>query len=406
MDGCVDTHPKGGAMSLLPTEEALAQHSPFHGHVVVFSGKLASVGRREAGETVERLGGVAADDVTARTTMLVIGAGGASPGAGDQTSPGGAQSLKLRKAEQVNGTTPGRIRILLEEDFCRLGGLPSVEALDRQYYSLRQIRDRYPAVREDHLRYLEKWSFVRPVARTNTDRYYGFRDLAIVRRVSEELESGLSFRVVLRALVAVRDGQLTLDFSQCAEDEQPDTVVDLTSLRETDATATPLPGGSPASSSSSWEQRSLAARYFREGSTLDEGGEGDQERARIAYRKALLLDPNLVPALVNLANIYYGLDEFVEAQALYERATHLDAECFEAYFNLGNIHHDLGRYLEALEHYRVSIDINPAYADTHFYLAVTLEKTGHSAEAKAHWRTYRDLAPEGEWIELAKEFSE
>ena len=39
-------------------------------------------------------------------------------------------------------------------------------------------------------------------------------------------------------------------------------------------------------------------------------------------------------------------------------------------------------------------------------LAVTLEKIGHSAEAKAHWRSYRDLAPEGEWVELAKEFSE
>ena len=85
---------------------------------------------------------------------------------------------------------------------------------------------------------------------------------------------------------------------------------------------------------------------------------------------------------------------------------HLDAECFEAYFNLGNIHHDLGRYLDALEHYRVAIGINPGYADAHFYLAVTLEKIGHSAEAKSHWRSYRDLAPQGEWVDLAKEFSE
>jgi len=54
----------------------------------------------------------------------------------------------------------------------------------------------------------------------------------------------------------------------------------------------------------------------------------------------------------------------------------------------------------------VAVGINPAYADAHFYLAVTLEKIGHSAEAKAHWRSYRDLAPEGEWVELAKEFSE
>ena len=389
-------------MTLPPAEEAHSQDFPLHGQVVVFTGKLASVGRRKAREIVKRLGGVAADDVTGRTTMLVVGAGGASSGAGDPTSPGRAQSLKLRRAERANAETPGRVRILPEEDFCRLGGLPSLEALDRQYHSQRQLRERYPAVREDHLRYLEKWSLVHPVARTNTDRYYGFQDLGVIRQVSEGLETGASFRIVLRALVAAREGQLLLDFSQRMGEAHPVKVVTLTPHRKSGATPPQVAGVWPSSSA----HLSLAAKYFYEGSTLDEGGEGDQERARLAYRKALLLDPNLVPALVNLANIHYGLDKLVEAQALYERAMHLDAECFEAYFNLGNIHHDLGRYLDALEHYRVAIGINPGYADAHFYLAVTLEKIGHSAEAKAHWRSYRELAPQGEWVELAKEFSE
>ena len=50
--------------------------------------------------------------------------------------------------------------------------------------------------------------------------------------------------------------------------------------------------------------------------------------------------------------------------------------------------------------------LNPGNADAHFYLAVTLEKTGHSLEAKPHWKTYQELAPDGEWVELAREFSE
>ena len=50
--------------------------------------------------------------------------------------------------------------------------------------------------------------------------------------------------------------------------------------------------------------------------------------------------------------------------------------------------------------------LNAGYADAHFYLAVTLEKTGRSPEAKPHWKAYQELAPEGEWIELAREFSE
>ena len=91
-------------------------------------------------------------------------------------------------------------------------------------------------------------------------------------------------------------------------------------------------------------QAALAAKYFVEGSRLDDGDERNMEEAAPAYRKALVVDPDLVPAIVNLANIHYARDELIEAQALYERAIGLDPDCFEAHFNLGNIHHDLGRY--------------------------------------------------------------
>ena len=72
------------------------------------------------------------------------------------------------------------------------------------------------------------------------------------------------------------------------------------------------------------------------------------EEAAAAYRRALIIDPDLVPAIVNLANIHYARDELIEAQALYERAIGLDPDCFEAHFNLGNIQHDLGRFDRAL----------------------------------------------------------
>ena len=61
---------------------------------------------------------------------------------------------------------------------------------------------------------------------------------------------------------------------------------------------------------------------------------------------------------------------------------------------------------EAQAFYREAPKLNRFYADAHFYPAVTFEKMGLSQDAKPHWRAYQQLAPQGEWLELAKEFSE
>ena len=361
---------------------------PFAGHVVVFTGRLASVGRRHASRVVERLGGHTAQEVTARTTMLVVGA---EAGAG-----GGA---KLRRAEEINAGAPGRVAVVDEREFCRLGGLQSDDALRRLYHGLRQMRERYPDVREVRLRHLEKWGLVRPVVRTNADTYYGFNDVGVVKRIQEEIARGGSFRGAVRLLLAEREGQLALDFSDVHGEAHPAKVVSL-------GRPAGGVGRAGAAAPDGVRRAALAAQFFREGSELDEQpGEG-QERAQMAYRKALLLDPTLVPALVNLSNIHYAQDNLIEAQALYERALALDGDCFEAAFNLGNIHHDLGRYGDAVACYHDVLRVHGSYADAHFYLAVTLEKMGRSSEARPHWRTYRSLAPDGEWSELAREFSE
>jgi protein O-GlcNAc transferase len=84
----------------------------------------------------------------------------------------------------------------------------------------------------------------------------------------------------------------------------------------------------------------------------------------------------------------------------------VDPECYEAHFNLGNIAHDRGRYEDAAASYGEALRLRPQHADAHFYLAVTLEKLGRAQGARPHWRAYQQLAPDGEWIELAREFAD
>jgi tetratricopeptide (TPR) repeat protein len=281
-------------------------------------------------------------------------------------------------------------------------------------YGVRDIRSLYPAVTEKHLRYLEKWGLVCQAPAARERREYSFTDLLTVKQVAAELERGTPLRVILRSLLADRQGQLELDFR--GGHSGPDTprakVVALEPRKvkrdvASAGGAAPLPAGASAALQNypfSDPQAALAAKYFVEGSRLDDGDERKMEEAAAAYRKALVIDPDLVPAIVNLANLHYARDELIEAQALYERAIGLEQDCFEAHFNLGNILHDLGRYDGALVCYRDAVELHPGYADAHFYLAVTFEKLGRSLDAKPHWKAYQELAPEGEWAELAREF--
>ena len=250
-------------------------------------------------------------------------------------------------------------------------------------------------MREDHLRYMQKWGLIRPEQRAPGETYYTFPDLAVIRQAEEALAEGLSFRAVLRNLIASRSGQLAFDFRIEA---QPAKVLQLKRREPPPLVAFMDPAPVDAASS--------AEELFHAASVLDNGDPANFEEALKAYRRALEGDPYLVPALINLANIHYARDEIAEAQALYERGIALEPDVFEAHFNLGNIFHDLGRYPDAQSCYRDALRLNPAYVDGHFYLAVTLEKNGQSRDARAHWRAYQQLAPKGEWVDLAKEFSD
>lgn len=338
---------------------------------MALAGRLSVLSRRDVRTLVERGGGTFSPDVTPRTTIVVTAGAFEPPSA-------------------FAG------RVVDEVAFCRAAGLPDPGTLSGQYYTARELRNMYPVLRDDHLRYLERWGIVRPVVGR-----YSFNDLHVLRQAAASLEKGITLPALLRSLSAEAQGQLEFEF-QPRSDRAPARVVSLQPRR----------GGDQVRRSPERDQliatasQALATKYFLEGAELDDGNERDLEGAAAAYRRAALFDPQLVPAIVNLANIYYERDQLVEAEALYEKAVRVDPDCFEAYFNLGNIHHDLGRFSEAVSAYQEALTINPSYPEAHFYLAVTLEKIGRSAEARIHWREYRQLAPDGEFVELAREFSE
>lgn len=345
----------------------------FSGRQVSLVGRLTVLSRRDVRTLVERLGGTFSANLTPRTTAVVAG--------------------------EDSGTFPSHVSaIVTEQDLCLEAGLPDLETLRQHYYSAKDLRGMYPSLTEDHLRCLERWGLVRPIVGR-----YAFTDVHVVRQAVAEIEKGATLPGLLRTLSAASQGQLAFDF-QPRNERPPARVVSLPGRPPAPPDTSPFAGDRGQAIAAA--NRSLATKYFLEGAELDDGPDRDLDGAAAAYRRAALFDPELVPAVVNLANVHYERDQLVEAEALYERAIRLDADCFEAHFNLGNIHHDLGRFSQALAAYQSALAINPGYPEAHFYLAVTLEKIGRSHDAKPHWRQYRVLAPDGEFVELAREFSE
>ncbi len=80
---------------------------PLQGEVIVFTGKLEAMGRRDAQQKVAKLGAMAGDSVTSDTTILVVGADEM-----DAASP----SSKLKKARKL-AESGGKIQILAESQF-------------------------------------------------------------------------------------------------------------------------------------------------------------------------------------------------------------------------------------------------------------------------------------------------
>ena len=399
-------------MSQLPFD--VPTDLPLQGETLVFTGRLWSISRKDARAAVGRLGGACDDEVTPRTTLLVVGAETYPGGVPDERALAGdstAHAQKIRRAAQVNAELPGRIRVITEAEFCRTAGLPDLQDQRAQLYGQKDVLAMYPLLREDHLRYLQKWGIVKPAFRNDADTWFSFSDLTTLRQLHTALQEGGSFRALLKELQAARSGQLVFDFRLDAHQAR---ILELRSRQRPaqDSAAQRTPSDAWASvasetdGSASERALSVAEACFLTGSLLDDGTSQHMDDAAQQYRRALDHDPDLVAAIINLANIRYAKDELAEAQALYERAIGLDPTYFEAYFNLGNIHHDHGRYTDAESCYREALDLNQGYADAHFYLAVTLEKMGRSVDARAHWRAYQTLAPTGEWIELAREFSD
>ena len=125
---------------------------------------------------------------------------------------------------------------------------------------------------------------------------------------------------------------------------------------------------------------------------------GDKKVALGLYRKALNINPQALPALINIATIYYELKKYEKVVEFSTSALEINPDNFSALLNLGNAHYAQGHYEDALVYYRKMHKLNPnSYnallnlANTYYNLAkfkealqfarIAIEKRPTSSEA-------------------------
>jgi tetratricopeptide (TPR) repeat protein len=323
------------------------------GKRVGFVGRLLTCDQKEARRLVRRSGGIAVE----KDPEVLVVAGGS------QRDP---QSEALVFSEKQFLECVGQ---------ALKGAAPEPPAGLEDLLPSGQAARLYPRVTWQRRRTLEARGLLQPVRLPN-GAGYRFKDLRVLRLVDKYLAVGLRMPQIITRLAPASDGQFTLRFPK--EDVRP----------------------RPKRIDLRLDQDSADAWF-------DVGFCADRDRSSFptaiaAYKRALEIDSEHVPSLINLGNVYYEMSHFDLAQDAYGRACAIDPTNPRTHFNLGNASDELGNLLGAMRAYRAALALWSGYADTHFNLALVAEKMSSWVLAQQHWQSFLELEPGSEWAAVAR----
>jgi tetratricopeptide (TPR) repeat protein len=128
--------------------------------------------------------------------------------------------------------------------------------------------------------------------------------------------------------------------------------------------------------------------HFRYGAFLMQE---DPERGIQEIVKTLELQPDHLPALVSLANIYLKRDQASAARQYAEKAVRLAPGDFATHVTLGRVLRESDDDAGAVREFEAAVRLAPASPDSHFELATGYAKLGRIADAAREREEFRRL---------------
>jgi tetratricopeptide (TPR) repeat protein len=134
---------------------------------------------------------------------------------------------------------------------------------------------------------------------------------------------------------------------------------------------------------------------------------GDDAGAEAAFKKAIADDPKLPDPYAALASLYNQQKKFDQAAEMSKKANELAGAGAagggnaSVVFNQGIIFWNQSKIPEAKAQFEQAVKIDPKMADAHYWLGMALINEGNTAEARKSFETYLNLAPKGQYAEMA-----
>ena len=152
----------------------------------------------------------------------------------------------------------------------------------------------------------------------------------------------------------------------------------------------------------------MRARYFTEkynrGIGLVRHYPADYAGGRVAFRTAVIINPESRDALSNLAYVYYSLDSLDAAEGAYRGILESNPVDEDALLNIGTVYIAMGRYSDASDAFRRLLDQHPFHDEGTRKLAALCEQLGDLEEAGELYRqlTLMDAADPSSLVGLGR----
>ena len=365
---------------------------------VAFTGKLASMSRREAAKRIAEAGGATANSIGRDTTMLVVGMDG-WPLLSD-----GSISQKLVRAQRL-AAQGAEIQIISEERFLERLGLKSRTENIRKSFDAQQICE-LVGIDADQLRRLEYAGLIH-----SCDGQFDFQDIVSLKTIVELRGRGIKQQTIAKSMAQLASilpgtdrplAQLKLVSEPSGKllAEVEGVLIEPSGQIRLNFDGDPQAAHQEASPRIRKIKEIDVEEIFSIAADLEE--EERYEEAERAYRQVLAQVPTMFEAHFNLANVLIALNKTDAAQERLRVALEHNPSFEIAWFNLAALQESRGELDEAIRSLDKAVSIDPLYADAHFNLASCYERVGQLANAAHHWNAYLKIDRTSPWADQAR----